>query len=218
MSDTDSFINEVTEEVQRDKLYGYVRRYGWIAALLIIGLVGGAAWNEYHKASAVTLAENTGDALMDALELNDIFARPAALADVTGEGPAVAVTALATAAAQQEAGNLEAAAATLNELAINTDVPPIYADLAAFKLALIDTGDDAARRALLEGLAQPGEPFNLLAQEQLAYMDLSTGNQDAAVTTLRAIIEDAGVTRGLRDRAQTMIVALGEELEPSPTE
>jgi len=218
VSDTDSFINEVTEEVQRDKLYGYVRRYGWIAAVLIIVLVGGAAWNEYRKASATTLAENTGDALMDALELNDISARPAALADVTSEGPAVAVTTLATAAAQQEAGDLEAAAATLNELAINTDVPPIYADLAAFKLALIDTGDDAARRALFEGLAQPGAPFNLLAQEQLAYMDLSAGNQDAAVTTLRAIIEDAGVTRGLRDRAQTMIVALGEELEPSPTE
>ena len=218
MSDTDSFINEVTEEVQRDRLYGYVRRYGWLAAILIVGLVGGAAWNEYSKATANSLAEGTGDALLDALELDDIAERPNALLDVKGEGAALAVTALTTAAAQQEAGDLQGAAATLNDLASNGDVPSIYADLAAFKLSLIDTGDDAARRSLLEGLARPGAPFNLLAQEQLAYMDLEAGDQTAAVSILRGIIEDAGVTRGLRDRAQTMIVALGEDLDGSPSQ
>jgi len=31
MSDTDSFINEVTEEVRRDRLYGMFRRWGWFA-------------------------------------------------------------------------------------------------------------------------------------------------------------------------------------------
>ena len=45
MSNPDSFIREVTEEVRRDRLYGYVRRYGWIAALLVLLVVGGAAWN-----------------------------------------------------------------------------------------------------------------------------------------------------------------------------
>ena len=102
MSETDSFINEVTEEVQRDKLYGYVRRYGWLAALLIVVLVGGAAWNEYRKATATSLAETTGDALLDALALDDVAARSAALRDVQAEGSALAVTALTTAAAQQE--------------------------------------------------------------------------------------------------------------------
>ena len=36
MSDTDSFIDEVTEEVRKDRLYGYLRRYGWIAVLVIL--------------------------------------------------------------------------------------------------------------------------------------------------------------------------------------
>ena len=218
MSETDSFINEVTEEVQRDKLYGYVRRYGWLAALLIVVLVGGAAWNEYRKATATSLAENTGDALLDALALDDVTARSAALSDVQAEGSALAVTALTTAAAQQEAGDFDAAAETLGGLITNTDVPEIYADLAAFKLALLDTGDDETRRMTLEGLARPGAPLSLLAQEQLAYMDLEAGDEDAAIATLRAIIEDAGVTRGLRDRAQTLIVALGAELDPSAAE
>ena len=41
MSDTDSFIDEVSEEVRRDKLFGYIRKYGWIAitSVLLLGYV-----------------------------------------------------------------------------------------------------------------------------------------------------------------------------------
>ena len=45
MSDTYSFIDEVTEEVRRDRLFGYFRRYGWIPAVIIVALVGGTAYN-----------------------------------------------------------------------------------------------------------------------------------------------------------------------------
>jgi hypothetical protein len=31
MSDTDSFIDEVTEEVRRDRMFFMLKRYGWIA-------------------------------------------------------------------------------------------------------------------------------------------------------------------------------------------
>ena len=50
MSETDSFIEEVTEEVRRDRLFALFRRYGWIVLVLIVLVVGGAAWNEYRKA------------------------------------------------------------------------------------------------------------------------------------------------------------------------
>ena len=71
------------------------------------------------------------------------------------------------------------------------------------------------RRGQLEALAQSGAPFGLLAQEQLALLDVGEGNTDAAVAKFRRILEDANVTRGLRERAQTLIVALGEEVEPT---
>jgi hypothetical protein len=132
-----------------------------------------------------------------------------------GEGEAVAVTSLLAAVTQQEAGDAAAAAATLETLAVNSDVPAIYNDLAAFKLALLDTGDAAARRQSLESLSQPGAPFSLLALEQLAYLDLEAGDRDVAIETMRRIIEDANVTRGLRERAQTLIVALGAEVDPT---
>ena len=67
-------------------------------------------------------------------------------------------------------------------------------------------------------MAQPGAPFRLLALEQLAQMDVADGATDDAIATFRAINEDAGVSRGLRERAQSMIVALGAELEPGSAE
>ena len=213
MSDTDSFINEVSEEVRRDALYGYLRKYGWIAVVVVLGLVGGAAYNEYSKSQARATSQAAGDALLDALNSdNDSAARAAALATVEVEGSAVAVSALLTAASHQEAGDTASAAAALGALAINIDVPEIYRELGALKAAMLPSDDADARMAALDALAQPGAPFYLLALEQIALMQVAAGDTDTALATLGRIAEDAGVTRGLRERAQTLIVALGGEI------
>lgn len=57
MSNSDSFIDEVTEEVRREKTFGYIKRYGWIVGLAVVVVVGGAAWNEWNKAQAQAEAE-----------------------------------------------------------------------------------------------------------------------------------------------------------------
>ena len=211
MSESDSFINEVTEEVRREQLYGYMRRYGWIAVALVVLLVGGAAWNEYTKAQAAAQAQAAGDALLAALNENDPAARMSAVAAVEAEDSAQAVTALMTAAAQQEAGDRAAATQTLQALATNPDVPVIYTELAAIKAAMLES-DPQTRAVSLEALAQPGQTFSLLAQEQLAHDALAAGNTDEALERLTAIIQDAGATQGLRERAQTLMVALGADL------
>ncbi|MEL6682750.1 MAG: tetratricopeptide repeat protein, partial [Pseudomonadota bacterium] len=167
MSNSDSFINEVTEEVRREKLFGYLRRYGWIGVVCVLALVGGAAWVEYRKAQNRNMAQATGDALLTALEANDPATRAAAIAEVEAQGSAAAVTALLTAATQEEAGEIETAAATLNALATNSDVPEMYRDLAAFKAAMLPIEDKEARLSALEFLSQPGQPFRLLSLEQL---------------------------------------------------
>lgn len=220
MSDTDSFINEVTEEVRNDQLFGYVKKYGWIAIALILVLVGGAAYSEWTKAQDRAVAQATGDALIDALGNDDVAERAAALAAVETDGPAEAVTGLLTAAAQQTAGDLGAAKATLDALAANDVIPQAYRDVAAFKSATIATeGEDtAARRQLLQSLATPGLPYRLLAMEQIALMDIDAGDTEAAIAGLNAILEDAAVSRGLRDRAQTLMIALGEDIEPAASE
>ena len=50
MSNPDSFIDEVTEEVRRDKLFALFRKWGWVGVLLVVVIVGfdfevGLLWN-----------------------------------------------------------------------------------------------------------------------------------------------------------------------------
>ena len=112
----------------------------------------------------------------------------------------------------------DAAAATLATLAANQDIPALYRDLAAFKAAILPNEDNAARMTTLQQLGQPGQPFRLLALEQIAYLQLDAGDTAAAIATLRQVEEDAAVTQGLRERVQTLMVALGEPLPASVTE
>ena len=86
MSNTDSFIEEVTEEVRRDRLYALMRRYGWIAVLAILLLVGGAAWNEWRKAQAQARAAAFGDAILAALAASDTDGRAAGGGAADGAG------------------------------------------------------------------------------------------------------------------------------------
>ena len=64
-----------------------------------------------------------------------------------------------------------------------------------------------------DALAQPGAPLALLAAEQIALLDIEEGNAEAAIDRLKAIVEDAGVTADLKERATQVIVALGGALD-----
>ncbi len=220
MSNTDSFIDEVNEEVRRDRLYGLLRRYGWIAVLVILLIVGGAAFSEYRKAQARAQAESLGDDMLAALSQDETPARIAALSAVSAQTPtSAAVLAMTTAAQQVEADDTVAAIETLNTLAINGDVPAIYRQVAQFKSLTLQAETTSAdeRRLAFEAMAQAGNPLRLLAQEQIALIDVAEGKADAAIAGYQAILSDAEVTSDLQQRALQVIVALGGEPELADT-
>lgn len=215
MSDTDSFIDEVTEEVRRDRLFKQFRRYGWIGIVLVLGLVGGAAWNEYSKAQERAQAEALGDSILEALEAGEPGDRIAALGEVvtesTGGG---AILALLKAAEQSASEDDAAAVETLGAVARDGAVPDIYRDIASFKrLLMADEVSLEERQAGFEALARPGNPLRLLAEEQLALIEIERGETEAALIRLKAILEDSEVTSGLRQRVSQAIVALGGETD-----
>ena len=218
MSDTDSFIEEVSEEVRRDRLYGYMRKYGWIAVLAILALVGGAAYNEYSKAQERAKAQTAGDAILAALEADEPDARVAALEAVRGQDitqGAKAVVSLMQAAEQGAADYAAGSQAALEKIAVDGSLPEIYRQIASFKAASQSDGSLSVedRRIRLEALSAPGTSLRLLATEQLALIDIETADTEAALEKLQGIVVDAEVTAGLRQRATQLIIALGAEPE-----
>ncbi|MEL6508985.1 MAG: hypothetical protein AAFQ32_04285 [Pseudomonadota bacterium] len=212
MSDTDSFIEEVSEEVRRDRLFNLLRRYGWIAAALVVLVVGGAAFNEYRKASDRAEAQARGDALLGALEQSEPGAALAAVAE-DGSVPAL----MLAAAALEEEDKLEEAATLLDQLASMPEAPIIYRDVATLKSVMLraETLSADDKRTRLVGLSAPGNPLRLLAEEQLALVDIETGDLDAAAARLDAIEADAEASVGLRLRVEQLKLALGLSAQSS---
>jgi len=205
---TDSFIEEVTEEVRRDRLFAAFRKYGWIGAVAIVAIVGGSAFTEWRSIRARDAAQAFGDSLLAAVQADD---PGAALSEIQADGPRVGVAKLMSAAQAVQDGRADAALADLNAVAADATLPASLRDLARLKAVLIagDTMTAEARRTELEALAQPGAPYRLMALEQLAVLALETGDTAAAIAKAREVLSDSAVTPGLQQRATELIVALG---------
>ena len=214
MSDTDSFIEEVSEEVRRDRLYGYLRKYGWMAVLGVVLIVGGAAFFEYRKAQATAEAEALGDRLLEAMQMENSQARSVALSEVplTGSTSDV-VVAMVAASELAGQGDVETAVSRLEALTQNSEIPDVYRQIAGFKALLLqsDTKPAAIRADEFASFAAPGHPMRLLAEEQIALIAIEQGNIEQAISGLQAIASDAEVSSDLQQRAMQVIVALGGE-------
>lgn len=214
MSQTDSFIDEVTEEVRKDRLFAMMRRYGWIAVLLVLLIVGGAAYFEWSKAQDRNAARALGDEIVSALALDAQSARAEALAAIDAPNPASAAMLDLLVAAEQAGSSPAAAAERLIALAENPDAGQVYRQIATLKaVALPGSGiDPATQRNLLEGIAMGSGMTRLLAEEQLALLDVEGGAREDALERLVRIVNDAEATQGLIRRASQMIVVLGGDL------
>jgi len=209
----DSFIDEVTDELRRDKLYGTFRRYGWIGILVILLIVGGAAWREYSQSRDRAAAENWGDAVMAAVEAQD----PAAIqaVDPAGSEGRKALSGLLAANAWIAAGDQDKAAAALRDVADDEAAGPTLRDLAQLKLVMLEGQDmdPAERDATLTRISRAGAPFELLALEQKAVALVGAGRSEDAITLIRQIQQKDGLSEGLRRRLSEMMIALGVEPE-----
>lgn len=209
MSNNESFIDEVTEEVRRDKLFAMFRRYGWIGALLVVAIVGGAAFTEWQKAQKLARAEGFGDAVTAALTELTPEARISALKAVPGSGEQTGILQLLLAndPDKNRADTLAALAAVAADASMDTS----YRDLAVLRRMMLIGADMpiAERRAALDGISAPGRPYRTLALEQLAYLLVEDKKSPQAIDALNALMVDQEASQGLRERAQQVILALG---------
>lgn len=212
MSNPDSFIDEVTEEVRRDRLFRAFRKYGWIGVLVILGLVGGTAWTEWTKARDAARAQAFGDAVIDALDQGSPQERREALAAVPSDADQTALLDLIL--ASDPAEDKAATLASLDKVAADTKLPAAYRDLAVLRRVLV-AGTDAPvadRRTALQEIAGAGRPYRVLAEEQLAYLLVEEGKKDEAITALTALLQDQDAPGSLRARVGQVVTALGGTL------
>ena len=207
MSNPDSFIDEVTEEVRRDRLYAAMRKYGWIAILAVVLIVGGASWNEWRKAAHDARAEAFGAGLTAALEQTGA-ARADAVKALSATGGQIAIQDLFLADGLDKTTSL----AALDRLANDATQSQIYRDLATLRRVML-AGTEmplADRRTALEGIA--GRSLGILAREQLAYLMIEDGKKDDAIAALIALVQDQAAPGGLVARARQAITSLGGTL------
>jgi hypothetical protein len=215
LSNPDSFIEEVTEEVRRDRLFGLFRKYGWIGGVVVVALVGGAAWSEWSKSRADARAQAFGDAIIDALDNGTPAERRAALGAIRADGEQTALLQLVLASDPDE--DRAASLAALDVVIADTRLSPGYRDLAVLRRVLVAGADMplADRRAALQPIAVAGRPYRTLAEEQLAYLLVEEGKTDEAITAMITVIQDQEASGQLRARLGQMVTALGGTLSDS---
>ena len=208
MSETDSFIQEVTEEVRHDRMFRLWKQYGPYAIAGVVGAVAISAGLTRMKHREVEAARAAGGAFL-AAPLDSAAEQEALVARLEGEARAIAQLRLAAAKAQ--AGEAEAAAEIYRAVAAAPGLDRAYADLARLQAVRVSAAsmDPAAAMAELEPLTAEGAPYRLLALELRAAIRLNRGETEAAHGDLQAILGDPAATREVSERATVMLLSSG---------
>lgn len=212
MSNPESFIDEVNEELQRDRLFAALRKYGWIGIAAVILIVGGAGVNEWRKAAATARAQAFGDAVFTALQAETADARLNALSTIDTPAEGAPLAALMTASQTEDPADT---VALLDSLAADAQTPVLYRQLARLRAVMAGASvlDPADRQARLESLIAENGPFTILAKEQLALVLIENGDNQAAIAELESILRSAEASQRLLQRASQMMVAAGGDPE-----
>ena len=216
VSDTDSFLQEVSEELRRDRLYRNIRKYGWLAILLVVLVVGGATYREYLKSKTETAAQLFGTSIINALGEKNIDDRISKLLKINAPGDnAKVVIAMLLSAELNGSESPALEKSSLSTITEGSSIDAHYRALLNFKILLgsAETLSLEERATAFGALSKPGNPFRLLAEEQLALIELEQGYIDNAVEKISQILLDAELTAGLRNRATQMMIALGKDPE-----
>ncbi|HET7409974.1 MAG TPA: hypothetical protein VFJ13_07220 [Paracoccaceae bacterium] len=208
MSESDSFIQEVTEEVRQDRMFALWKKWGPYILAVIVLAVGGAALWTWMEARERARAEQVGGILLGA-EPASVEEQQTAVAVL--EPPARIVAEFAAAAALADAGDTAGAAEAYRALAARGDLAQHYRDLAVLQALRIEatTADPAAALADLAPLMEPGAPYAPLARELAAVLHMRAGDIEAARAELEAILADARTTQALRLRARELMNVVG---------
>lgn len=212
--DTDSFVQQVEEEVRREQWSKFWKRWGvWIGAGLASIILGVAAF-EVYKAVSQSGAAGAGEQFTTAqarVAEGKTDEAQAIFKQLSESGPnAYRVAALAERAAGLERnGQLEDAAKAFQEAARLADSPALKQS-AELRAAYIAAEFEAfpALEARLKPLIDAGGPFSFAARELLAVEAAEAGKTDVAEREFTFIRDAIDAPTSLQQRAAQFLLAL----------
>jgi len=213
VADSDSFVQEVTEEVRRDAMYAAWRKYGPFIVGAIALVVVGTAAQSWWKNSQLDDMREAGGAFIEAQDVEQPEKAAEAFLALSSEaeGDYAAMARLRAAASFGAAGDVDRAVEEYQAVATMPEIDKRLADLAKLRMIMIrsDTMDPAEMLDGLKPLANVGEPWRSLALEFSAAAHVRNGDSDAAVDALVTLATDETTTPAVQARAREMIAALG---------
>jgi hypothetical protein len=217
-------FREVDEDLRREQYKRLWDRFGVyvivLAVLIVVGVSGYKAWEWWERSQA----QATGDRFLAALDLSEagqhseaIAALEAVAADGSGDYPTLAI--FRGAGERAAAGDREGAVAAYDSIAGRRGLPPLVADLARIRAALIlsDTQSPEELRSRIGDLAATGNPWRHTAREILGLSAYRANDLAAARTYFDEIVDDQESAQGVRQRAQLMLSLIdSREGRPAP--
>ena len=202
-------FREVDEDVRRERLAEFGKRYGsWIAAALIAVVLGTACWVGWKNWQQAKRAEQT-EKLASALDLvrndNDKAAIDALSQFERSDAGAAMLARFYAAGLMADNKDVAGAVKAYDELAAS-DIPPAFRELAALLSVLhqVDTAEPGALIERLKPMTAATSPWRHTARELTAVLMGRQGNKEGARKMLDELAEDSAAPATVRSRAREL--------------
>lgn len=229
-NESDSFIQEVDEELRRDRALDVAKRYGpfLIGAfvLIVLGIVGWQAFDGHQTRSSRAQADQFAAAVEQAAN-GDLAGAKTAFQELSADGPRSyrLMARMEHAAVLEAEGDLQAALTEFDAVAGEANDATMR-QTAQLRAAYIvaDTQDFDAVQTRLQPLIEEGGAMAFLAQELLAVEAWEAGQNDFARETLQNLQLAFDAPETVRRRAELALAVVGpgpaaaESAPPAPSE
>ena len=216
MANPESFLEEVAEEVRRDRLFKFFKKNGWIIAFVVLVALCASIAYEWRKNSEISRAKSNGDLLTLALEKSQKGNLEELLGLLSDNSPylrpssdLMAVTKLYYAELLYNIDNDSSESMNvLKEIFSNESISTTLRQLAKIKYLLLFSGDNKVKQDLIDELSSPGNHYRFLAQEHKVQTYLASGMSDEANRQIDILLNDLEVSEQQKRRLMDLKLAI----------
>ena len=216
MANPESFLEEVAEEVRRDRLFKFFKKNGWIMAFVFLAVICASVAYEWRKNSEISRAKSNGDLLSVALDESQKGNLEQLLDLLSDDSPylrpskdLMAVTKLYYAELLYSIDNDPIESMNvLEEIFSSESISSALRQLAKIKYLLLFSGDNKLKQDLIDELSSPDNHYRFLAQEIKVQTYVASGMFDKANRQIDILLNDLEVSEQQKRRLVDIKLAI----------